>query len=430
MDWIFILLIKGIVGFFKACILLSWNATAFLYNNHIVRKTIRQVERENNRNRGIDQINISLDSIFQNGFMGNSFISGGDKSLRSELLYSGIINSSFPSLVMHNSDMMLANQLNGRKSIVIGRNSNNFDLFFLRSDAEIINMIIESAPKSYHLDLSASDYIQGMLMFLQSKKIRPTLHRLASCPYSELIGNINAQISKGQIDAKIGRSIIMKLNAGQSERYKIEKYFHDLENECRGMNFDPKSSNCTDIESALTSGINIIIDFGGVICPLFTNLIITQIRDIKRKLSRVSIIIDDIPLNTDESIVRELIEKTTNGLIIASDDINLMFQNDESLFHTFFSSCFSKMILHQHNAISAKRLSDQVGTYKHKEVKQAIPETAFQLATAIPLGVPVHHIIDEKDEPKISTDTMQKMGKDKAFLYGYNANEWNELNIE
>ena len=430
MDWFFLLLIKGIFGFFKACFLLSWNATAFLYNNHVVRKTIRQVERENVQNRGVNQISVTLDSIFQNGFIGNTFISGGDKSLRSELLYSGVVNSSFPSLVMHNSDAMLANQLNGTKSIVIGRNSNNFDPFFLRSNDEITNMIIESAPKSYHLDLSASDYVQGMLMFLQSKRIRPTLQRLASCPHSELIGNINAQINKGQIDAKIGRNIIMKLNAGQSERYKIEKYFHDLANECRWMNFDPNSSNYTDIEAALTSGKNIIIDLGGVICPLFTNLILAQIRDIKRKLSGLSIILDDIPLNTDESIVRELIEKTTNGLVISSDDINLMFQNDESLFHTFFSSCSSKMILHQHNAVSAKRISDQVGTYKRKEVKQAIPETAFQLATATPLGVPVHHIIDEKDEPKISTDNMQKMGKDNAFLYGYSASEWNELNIE
>lgn len=433
-DFLLVSVLKGIGAVIKAVFLIGWNLVAYLINTIVIKHTFKEVEKHNLIARNIaDGGQITADSVFPNGFESQVFISGGKRDSRTELLCAGIKNTplNHPLVIIHRGNTKLESSLYNSYANIVNDSNPCYDPFYLRTDSEIQDIILNAVPDDYHLEYSVSDYIDGLLMFLKLKGARPTLQGLIHCPHSELINIISTQISKGRIDPRCGRQIIQKLTSGQSERYKLEKFFRELEQECSSLLYHPSKNNlpCCDMLSSVYDGKRFVINVE-TFSPILMNILFSQIQLLNQRYSSLNVIIDDIILQTDRIAIKNFIERPNCNLIISTTDLNAMLANDDSFFHTVFSNTAQKFIFNHNSSVSALKISENIGTYSKKEIAQGMDEVKFTLNAPMLIGIPKHHAISEKDVPRVTTDDLQKISEREFFRFNISENKWEHLEIK
>lgn len=119
--------------------------------NAIIRLTNKKtIEQNNSIKRGvIEDKRAQIDSIYINGCMHNSIVSGGEQSLRNVLLQNAVENyasQGMPIIIIHQSNRQIEYYLSSNisNSVVINSINRIFDPFINRSTDEMIKIVMDS----------------------------------------------------------------------------------------------------------------------------------------------------------------------------------------------------------------------------------------------------------------------------------------------
>lgn len=202
-----------IMRLFAQLFIAMWNGMMRIINAIIGKENAKRIERNNQISRGvIEDKSVPISSIFHDGCLRNSIISGSEEYVRNLMLINGIRNAyshNSPIIVLHesNSDLEgLVHQYIG-DSIIVNRKSSMFDPFFNRTENEIIKMVLSLGKKEYGLKDETRYAIKGMIEFLKLKGKKPSLSALSSCPYDDLYDKLDDMVQKRKISGTQAQKI-------------------------------------------------------------------------------------------------------------------------------------------------------------------------------------------------------------------------------
>lgn len=364
---IFVFIAKFVINLFSFIV-----ANIYLY---IQKDAIR---RRNKKNRNLkEELVHSINEIFSDGLEKNSLISGGNTEIRAEFLYSAIsniLNFQGKSVVLlHTGDTDLTSkfQVHSNNRIVnIDSTSPIYDPFYWRSDHEIISLIKDSFPQA--LSGAAIEYIQGLLLYIRSAGQKPSLEMLCGCPHTRMVSMVNDKVAKGIFSVDLGDEIIQHLVRGQNDILPLQNYFDSLKNECGSILCTHNLNTCYDVQKSISENKILLIDVQSAVNNALLNLIFSQLRNVLSRTNNVKIIIDDLPISSNESRVQDLLRVTRDNLIITSDDLYTMLSGDDKLFDVLVSRSKLNLILAHSNATSANKWSEKIGCYDKAEIDYSL----------------------------------------------------------
>ena len=137
---IFIILVRV---FFQICIAI-WNGLVGLLNLIIRGFNQKALEKNNRLRRGVlEDKSVPIDSLFVNGCMQNTVISGSEASVRNRMILNAVMNASasnMPVVIFHESNSELEYLIQSQipDALIVNQQNQIYDPFFNRSESEII----------------------------------------------------------------------------------------------------------------------------------------------------------------------------------------------------------------------------------------------------------------------------------------------------
>jgi hypothetical protein len=374
-----ILAFKAFLGLAKA------GATAGAEVAKVIKKNKmeKEIEDKNKANKGITKYEpCSIACFFDpNEPVENTVVSGGTNEVRALSLVSILINSynqNLPAIVLHESNSYLESQVKslfGSSSniTIINKSNPTYEPFWGLQDSEISKLIIDSVTKDFDIKHNAKYYLEGMAAYIREKRIEPFCNMFIQCPHHELFDKIDNMVSSGKMNDSKAQKIKSMLMMGQSENYKIESYFHSLENQISGIL--AKKGN-PSVSSSIAKVMNkpgiILIDIVSNTNNLVINLLVSQIKIAMSKGKRMMLISESLSVENNEMLANLLKMKSDKCRVVtSSSDLYAMCCGDDKLFHTVIGGS-SKVVIHSHSSgSSAAKWSEVIGYYDKQEASQS-----------------------------------------------------------
>lgn len=357
--------------FIQLCIAV-WNGMISGINAMIRIANKKTIEHNNSIKRGvIEDKRAQVDTIYINGCMHNSIVSGGEQSLRSVLLQNAVDHYSsqgMPILIIHQSDRQIENYLssNINNSVVINSINSIFDPFINRSTDEIIKIIMDS-KKEYGFTEKTRSALKGILKFAQLNSSPIQLPFLKNCPYSSLFERIDTLESNETISSAVADELKYHLSRGQEEFDKLEAYFFDLSNESDGITSRKKGVGYDAIK-AVTNGRVISIDIGSNANHLLVSVIVSQINILLKNRMYFTLVLDDITIENNPSLIQLLSGVYDNcNVAILSSDLFASVNGNDKLMYTLLGNSYENIVMQHGSNMSADVWSKAIGYYEKIE---------------------------------------------------------------
>lgn len=365
---VFIIVIRLILQIFIAI----WNCMVNGINAIIRLVNKKTIEKNNNVKRGvIEDKKAQVDTIYLNGCMHNSIVSGGNQSLRSILLQNAVENYSsqgMPIIIIHQSDRQIENYLSSNISNAVVINSINsiFDPFINRSTDEIIKIVMDS-KKEYGFTEKTRLAIKGILKFANLNSSPIQLPFLNNCPYSSLFERIDTLEENEAIGSTVADDIKYHLSRGQEDFDKLEAYFYDLSNEGDGITSRKKGVGY-DVIKAVTNGSVISIDIGSNANHLLLSVIVSQINILLKNRRYFTLVLDDITIENNPSLIQLLSGVYDNcHIAILSSDLFASVNGNDKLMYTLLGNSRENIVMQHGSNVSADAWSKAIGYYEKIE---------------------------------------------------------------
>lgn len=349
-----------------------WNCMVSGINIIIRLINKKTIERNNSIKRGvIEEKKAQVDTIYINGCMHNSIVSGGDKSLRSVLLQNAIENyysQGMPIIIIHQSDKQIENYLSSNisNSVVINSVNNIFDPFVNRSVDEIIKIIMDS-KKEYGFTEKTRAALKGILKFANLNGSPIQLPFLNNCPYSSLFERVDTLEANNTISTAVADDIKYNLSRGQEDFDKLEAYFFDLSNESDVITSRKKGFGY-DVIKAVVNGSILSIDIGSNANHLLLSVIVSQINILLKSRRYFTLVLDDITIENNPTLIQLLSSIYDNcHIAILSSDLFASVNGNDKLMYTLLGNSSENIVMQHGSNVSAETWSKAIGYYEKIE---------------------------------------------------------------
>lgn len=347
---------KGFAGFLKAM-------------------TMSNTDRANSMNRSVAEYKpCDVDAFFdpQRGVY-NALISGGNSNIRTSAMVAQAIcaaHNNFPVIVIHEGNRLLEQQLRTNfhgtgRYCEISSASPCFEPFFGLSELEISNQILETAPKEYDIKFNARYYVEGVSSFLKASGKNLSFKLFSTCPHSMIFDKVDDLEMQGKISSYEAQELKSKLMMGQSENYKLDTFFASLKMEMASLMYTSRSGHRPmNIIAALKNNSVLCFDLASVTNKLLLNTIIYQLKLALTRGIRYQIIIDSIPIDSNEAYaayVKAPSDKVCKT--ISSDDFYSMVGSDEKLFSAVVGNMQTLIVMNHPSGHTATKWAEIFGQY-------------------------------------------------------------------
>lgn len=393
--------------------------------------SMSSIERANAANRSVVEYNpCSVDAFFDsNCGLYSALISGGNARIRNSAMVSQAIcaaKNGFPVIVLHEGnyelDTLLRNCFSGTDRFSsINTHSPCFEPFYGLDDFEISSQIIETAPKEFDIKYNARYYLDGISALLKATGKNRTFKLFSSCPHSQIFDKVDEAELQGKITDIESREIKSKLMTGQSENYKLDTFFDSLKKEIQPILFKSKQGyNPINIISAIDSNSVLSFDISSVTNKILINTIFSQLRLALTKGMQYGIIIDSIPINSNESYASYMKSPSENVCkTISSDDLYSMVGGDEKLFASVVSESQIKIVMQHSSGHSAIKWAEMFGQYdKYEESYQTQYGSSRQTPFSI-FSSPNHSRsvnVNKNREYVVKPEMISRMANGEAYI--------------
>ena len=336
-------------------------------------------DRANQINRSVNEYHpCSVDAFFDpSQGVYNSIVSGGDNSIRIDAMVAQTIcalNNNFPVIILHEGnreleDQMRSNFSNTGRYIEVSARSPRFEPFYGLTELEIANQVLEAAPKEYDISFNARYYIAGMSQFLNKSGKHLSFKMFSTCPHSLLFDKVDELRIQSNITDSEEQEIKSKLMMGQSESYKLDSYFASLKTEITPIMYVAKGGyKPVSVISALKKPVILCIDIVSITNKLLMNTLVYQLKLALTRRMRYTLLIDSIPINSNEAYAAYLKAPTDNVCkMIVADDFYSMTGSDDKLFSAVVGESQIIVVMGHTSSNSATKWSEVLGQYDKYE---------------------------------------------------------------
>lgn len=371
----------------------------------------------------------------------NTVISGGDARIRAEAVgaFSMLAaHHQLPVVILHCGNRELEQYMldlfsgTGLIGIINGMNP-CYEPFWQKTSREISQMIMESAPKDFEMKMSQRTYLEGMCAFLAAKGIRPSYHLMSTCPHGQMFLKIDEAIMQGKMDQAKGQQIKMRLMAGQSEYYKIENYFYDLEAQIQDILWKRQpiipgqSMPPVNILSTLGNRGILLVDVVSTANQLLLNLMLSELRLAVQKGMTLCCVLDSLEVS-DNEYLRRMIEQNADRcrLAICSRDIYASVNADDKLFNVILGKSRKNIIFTHSSNVSATKWSEVIGSYDKEEISRSYSKSkSYSPIQFFPTTTSGENTnISIKREYIVKPEEILRMQKREVYIYSRAVNEF------
>ncbi len=367
----------------------------------------------------------------------DTVISGGRREERAEAVEAFCLLSAYhriPTVLLHISNQHLEQRMTdafGNTGLLCQVNplSPCYEPFFRKDKREIGQMILESAPKELEIKSSLRTYLDGALMYLEAKKIRPSYALLASCPHGQLFMKVDELIAQNRLSPGQGQIIKQKLMAGQNEYYKLENYFYDLDGQIGPILWKKNISGSLSPVSIL-DGISrwgiLMLDLNAVSDQLLLNLMLAEIRLAVQRGIRLNLVLDSVELS-DNDYLKRMIGQHSGRLSLAfsSQDVYAALNADDNLFHVLLGKSGKNIIFSHGSNVSAAKWAEGIGYYEKEEVSWSSQSSRssqpLQLFPTTSKGQSTN--ITMKRDYIVRPEEILRMRQREVYIYSRDRNE-------
>ena len=403
---------KGFAGFLKAM-------------------TMTNTDRANSMNRSVVEYKpCDVDAFFEpSRGVYNALISGGDPRLRTSAIVSQTLcaaSNGFPVVIIHEGNHLLEQQLrtnfsgSGRYKEISSGNP-CFEPFYGLSELEISNQILETAPKDYDIKYNARYYIEGISAYLKARGKNLSFKLFSTCPHSMIFDKVDDLEMQGKISDHEAQEIKSKLIMGQSENYKLDSFLASLRMEIEPLMYVSKrGQHPLNIVAALKHNAILSFDLSSVTNKLLLNTIIYQLKLALTRGLQYQIVIDSIPIDSNESYaayIRAPSDKVCKT--IAADDFYAMIGGDEKVFSAIVGNTQTLIVMNHSSGHSATKWAEVFGQYDKFEESYSTSRggsrrTPFSILSSPNYNRTVN--VSKNREYIIKPETITRLGSGEAFI--------------
>lgn len=393
--------------------------------------TMTGTNRANSMNRNVVEYKpCDIDAFFdsERGVY-NALISGGNSRLRTSAMVAQTIcaaRNGFPVIVLHEGNRFLEQQLRSNFSGTgrykeISSSSPCFEPFYGLSELEISNQILETAPKEYDIKFNARYYVDGISAFLKASGKNLSFKLFSTCPHSMIFDKIDGLEMQGRISDHEAQEIKSKLMMGQSENYKLDTFFASLRMEMESLMFISKNGyRPLNVITALKSDAVLCFDLASVTNKLLLNTIIYQLKLALTRGMQYQIIIDSIPINSNESYAAYI--RTPSDKVcktIASDDFYAMVGSDEKVFSAIVGDTQILVVMNHTSGHTATKWAEVFGQYDKFEESYSTSrggsrKTPFSILSSPNYNRTVN--VSKNREYIVKPEAITRMGNGEAYV--------------
>ncbi len=342
-----------------------------------------ETERANSINRSITEYYPCNVKAFFEPSKGvyNALVSGGDADIRISAMIAQVIcaiDNKFPVIVLHEGNRELEKQLRDNfvstgKYCEISSQTPCFEPFYGLNELEITNQILETAPKEYDIKFNLRYYIEGISNFLKESGKNLSFKMFSTCPHGLMFDKVDDLKIKGKISDNKAKEIKSKLMMGQSENFKLDTFLASLKTEIQPIMYSYKCGyKPVNIMSALKSDFILCFDVTSITNKLLLNTIIYQLKLALTRGMQYKIIIDSIPINSNEayaSYIKSPSDKVCKTIL--SEDFYSMIGGDEKMFSSIIGKTQIMVVMEHTSARSATKWAEVFGQYDKYEKSYA-----------------------------------------------------------
>lgn len=414
---------------FQICIAM-WNSMVGIINIFIGKANKKNIENNNRISRGvIENKDVPITSLFFDGCMRNSIISGSEQFVRNQIVINALVSASshsFPVVIMHESNSELEYLVSSQitNCIIINRHNQIFDPFYNRSEADIIKMVLSVGKKEYGVRDEARYAIKGMVAFLNAKGRKPSLSALSNCPYNDLYDKIDDMVYKGQMRDSTGNDLKSYLSSGQGEYIKLKSLFDDLLDECGNAS---SKNSLVDVIRAVSDHKIVLVDIGNSSNKHYIAMLVYQLEVALRMNRSLSLILDSVSITKEVEYLNRFIVSNNShcNLMISTGDLYSMLNGDEKLMYTLLGNSVENIIMQHGSAISAEEWSKAIGYYEKTETTTTISKGktkgGFSLFPSYNDTQSLAYSI--KREPIVKSEEILRMSNNEMYIYDRSLNQ-------
>ena len=403
---------KGFAGFLKAL-------------------TMTNTDRANSMNRSVVEYKpCDVDAFFDpSRGVYNALISGGNPKLRTSALVAQTYcaaSNGFPIVIIHEGNHLLEQQLRSNfsgssKYKEISTENPCFEPFFGLSELEISNQILETAPKDYDIKYNARYYIEGISAYLKASGRNLSFKLFSTCPHSLIFDKVDDLEMQGKISSHEAQEIKSKLMMGQSENYKLDSFLASLRMEIEPLMYISKrGQHPLNIVTALKNNAILCFDLSSVTNKLLLNTIVYQLKLALTRGLQYQIIIDSIPIDSNESYaayIRAPSDKVCKT--IAADDFYAMVGGDEKVFSAVVGNTQTLIVMNHSSGHSATKWAEVFGQYDKFEESYSTSRggsrrTPFSLLSSPNYNRTVN--VSKNREYIVKPEAISRMGNGEVFV--------------
>lgn len=393
--------------------------------------TMTGTERVNAINRSVVEYKpCNIDAFFDSKYgVYNALISGGNASLRNSAMVAQAIcgvQNGFPVIVLHEGNRQLEQQLRSNflsigKYKEISSNTPCFEPLYGLTELEVSNQILETASKEYDIKYNARYYIDGISAFLKASRKNFSFKLLSTCPHAIIFDKVDDLETQGIINNYEAQEIKSKLMMGQSENYKLDTFLASLKMEMEPLMYVPKQGQKPlNIITALKTNSVLCFDLASVTNKLLLNTIVYQLKLALTKGMQYQLIIDSIPINSNESYASYM--RTPSDKVcktIVSDDFYAMVGSDEKVFSAVVGNSQILVVMNHSSGHSATKWAEVFGQYdkleeSYSKSKGGSKQTPFSLLPSPNYSSGIN--ISKNREYIVKPEVITRMKNGEAYI--------------
>lgn len=398
-------------------------------------QAIKRIIEENEARRNITKYGASdIEAFIQRDPYVGSYIISGGSALNSAKAASSAAACSLaqgiPVVVLHEGNQLFENVIvqatsfTGNK-IIITSNTAVYDPFYNRTNNEICNLILDSCNQALRINATGQQYIVGVADFIKSKNIPPYFEMFVSCPHDVLFDKLDEAEQNGYLSSNDAQKIRNELMQGQSERSNIQSFFSQLSYQGRGILSTKGNRNAAvNIKTAVDHNGLLMIDIGSSTNELLLNVIVSEIKEVLATGKRMMLILDDISINSNESLNRLIKSLSARCLTtLLSPDVYSMLGGDDNLFHTFSGNA-SKCIVFSHTSgTTCEKWSEIFGYYEKDKITENIAATQDFNPWGYGSANSKSYTISRERELRVKPEEISSLTPNEVYIIDRNANE-------
>ena len=335
-------------------------------------------------------------------------ISGGNNTCRVAAMMPFVRkaqNGAIPIIALHCGNQELENLLARESSNTefIGDGRVYYDVFRGLPVEDIAGILYDTMPEG--TDAGAESLLRSLCDVIIRTKGSLNLHELSNYRISDCINDIISMENQGVLTPDESADLQADFMAGSIAQNAVRSFVNNLGRQMDNV-FGKPTANCCKIKKILNRKGVVSIDLGKGANDLAAELVLNHLKYFQESGRNFALILDELPFGK----FGQLADIIRGQLFaISAEDVIARLSGGQNksdeLFYEVMGSVAVAAIFRQNSGASAKKWSDQLGTYHKLKVKTSFSNSRSFMNASDTQGAQV----EEGDEPRIRADTINML---------------------